>query len=1180
MIHHLYKFINEKKIFCFNVETIRQPTETELTIILDLIDTNLDIKFDHNDYIEYGPYPNLISPWCTNALTILKKCGIKIIKRIEQSILIKKEFFKDRMVDKMTQMIYKNKITSFDTQPNMDNIYFVTDIEEENKKEKLGFDDQDIDYYKELFKNRNPTNLELLDLSQSNSEHSRHWFFNGNLIKNDKKLPSLFQMIKGTQKNNNNSIIAFSDNASAIRGSIINYFHVDLNNKFTCINQLFHPTFTAETHNFPTSVAPFPGAATGTGGRIRDNQCIGRGGLCIAGLTGYSVGDIKLERNVKILIEASNGASDYGNKFGEPVIGGFCRSYGKTMDRNERIEYMKPIMFSAGIGQLNDMHKNKIIKNEKILVIRLGGPAYRIGMCGGSASSRDQKTKNECADYDAVQRGDPEMENKLNRVIRKCIDMGDNNPILSIHDQGAGGMANVTKEIIYPWGANINLDKVILGDQNMTAMEIWISEHQEQNTVLISEKDKEFMKKLCKKENLPIANIGELNNTGFIEVKKNGKIVEELELEKIMGKNVKTYYLDERLPYFCSNKFNSHNIVQLLINVLKSPSVCSKRFLVNKVDRSVGGLIAQQQCVGPLHTPLSDYNIVAQSFFNKSGIISAIGEKPIIGLIDPAAMARMSIGEMLTNIIFAGVSKLENIKCSGNWMWPAKFSGEKYRIYCAVKAMCDAMEKLGIALDGGKDSLSMSYQNSKTKEIIKAPGTLVISGYVDTPNITNGITPDFKINNNRVYYINLSNGKYRLGGSILMETQNCLGNECPDADINLLKYVFNKMQELDIISGHDVSDGGFITTLLEMCFAGNKGFRGNINGGIEMLFAEELGLIVEVENDKKLYESFDKSYCIYIGQIINEDMFELDTRDGNIKMKMTELRDIWESTSFELDKLQTNEKCVESEYFEYKNMFGYQLDDIITNHIESIKIKSIKPKVAVIREEGSNGDREMAAILYDVGFDVYDIIIDDQINLEMFRGIIFVGGFSYSDVFGAAKGWYQTIISNKKIKDQFDIFYNRDDTFSLGICNGCQLMAHLGWIPATKLVKNDSGRFESRFSRVRINKSNSIMLKNMENNILGIWVAHQEGKFILKEKIENIPIQYVDYKNNVAEKYPFNPNGSENAIAGLCSNNGRHLAMMPHPERTVFGWQIPYGFQKKQEYTTWYLMFKNAYKWC
>jgi len=1219
MFRKYYK-TNSDNIECYYVELNKEISREEENTILSIIDPNL-YHINVLDYIEYGPNINMVTPWCSNALAIFSKCGVNCINRIERSFLVEKQNFDSSLVDPMVQTIYKFPLESFSTNSKKHNdFYYVKNIEKENSDKKLGFDETDIDYYKKLYKKlkRKPTNIELYDLAQSNSEHSRHWFFKGKIVKDGKLLTnSLFKMIKNTQNGSNkNSIIAFKDNASAIKGFNIKKMYTDINSyEIRKVHKIYHTTFTAETHNFPTGIAPFPGAATGVGGRIRDTHAIGRGGLVVAGTAGYCVGNLDnskyTDKNIRTLIKASDGASDYGNKFGEPIILGFCRSFGQTINK-QRVEWTKPIMFSGGIGLLENEYINKYTPDESMLVVKLGGPAFRIGVGGGSASSRDQNTKNSRDDHNAVQRGDPEMENKLNRVIRACIELEHNNPILSIHDQGAGGTANVTKEIVYPKGAKINLDKIVCGDETMNALELWVSEFQEQDTILTDSSKLNILKKICKRENVPIAVIGHVNSSGKIKVYENSghfnkhKVV-DLPLEPVLGDNIpqKVYNVEEvkqELQEFDVSELQE-DLITIITKVFRKPSVGSKRFLTNKVDRSVTGLIAQQQCIGPLHTPLSNFGIIAQSYYGSTGSVTSIGERPLIGLIDSAAMARMAVGEMLTNMMFAKITSIKDIKCSGNWMWPMKLNGEQYEIYKACKAMCDTVEQFGIALDGGKDSLSMVYKDGKTGEIVKCPRELVISGYALMEDISCKVTPDFKQHLNEIIYIDLAHGKQRLGGSVLAQCYNKIGKDCPDmVNTDSIIDIFNKIQkfiqENKIVSGHDRSDGGLITTLCEMAFSGNFGLNVNIGRinpekSIKCLFNEELGVVIEVEpqhTEEILNVLNEHINCAhFLGKVIDNNKITVaDNSKILMNENMAHLRDIWEERSFELEMLQCNKECVKEEKDSMKSRKNFKFS--INKKLDSIHTTiPHKWNVAIIREEGSNSDREMMAAFDMAGFNVYDICMNDLINdktltLDKFRGVVFVGGFSFSDVLGSGKGWYEVIRNNKRIKRIFDKFYKRKDTFSLGVCNGCQLMARLGWIPKCELKKNKSKRFESRFSHIKVKSSKSIMLKGFDDSYLGIWVAHGEGRFELKEEVHSssIPVQYVDDSREITEKYPFNPNGSEDGIAALCSDNGRHLAIMPHPERSFLEWQWPYNNDAimSNRYTPWFKMFVNAYLWC
>ena len=1265
---------------------------------------------------EVGPRMNFTTAWSTNAVSICHACGLTKITRIERSRRYKLIFsqqanpplppfakgghggitfnlqpFLELIHDRMTECPYPNQLTTFETGIKPEPVYEVPLIEEGrealrkiNSNMGLGLDEWDIEYYYNLFVNdigRNPTNVECFDLGQSNSEHSRHWFFKGRLIIDGKEMSqTLMDIIKQPlRKNLRNSIIAFKDNSSAIHGYEILTIIPEYPGKpsrFQNTKLNYHIIFTAETHNFPTGVAPFPGAETGTGGRIRDIHATGRGSIVIAGTAAYCVGNLQipgyplpwedssfeypanLATPLQIEIDASNGASDYGNKFGEPVIQGFTRSFGLRLPNGERREWIKPIMFTGGVGQIDDTHVEKKDSQKGMLVVKIGGPAYRIGIGGGAASSMIQGENIAELDFSAVQRGDAEMEQKVNRVIRACVEMGDLNPVISIHDQGAGGNSNVIKEIIYPAGATISVRNILVGDNTLSVLEIWGAEYQENNALLIRSEKAEVFLDLCKREKVTCSIIGVITGDGYIvlyDAEDNSTPV-NLELSKVLGKMPqKTFRMEHLEPTFEPLQLPEDITVKdALEKVLRIVSVGSKRFLTNKVDRSVTGLIAQQQCVGPLQLTLSNVAVISQSHFGLTGAAISIGEQPIKGLINPQAMARMTVGEALTNIIWVKISAIEDIKCSGNWMWAAKLPGEGTRLYDAAVALRDIMTELGIAIDGGKDSLSMAAMvvDSSKKEVVKAPGTIVVSAYVTCPDITKVITPDIKRpGESRLLYIDLGNGKYRIGGTALAHALEQIGDESPDLDDpHLLKRTFNAIQRLIsedlILSGHDRSDGGLITTLLEMAFGGNCGLDIDIHNAecrmrnaeysairnpkseIPLLFSEELGLVIEylIEKEEIITGILRDSSIPFqlIGKTLSEKEITIKTNsDVVLNEDMRVLRNIWEETSYHLDRLQANPNCVDEERkvnfdrkgpkyiltFTPKNPPSTPIDPSaspvtkggIKRGVEGLP--DLTPKVAIIREEGSNGDREMTSAFYHVGFEVWDITMTDLIegraNLDNFRGIAFVGGFSYADVLDSAKGWAGVIRFNKRLYEQFQNFYERHDTFSLGVCNGCQLMALLGWIPwkgisdklQPRFIHNKSGRFESRFPTVRILPSPSIMLKGMEGSTLGVWVAHGEGRLYFPEKeiMEEIlkreiaPIRFVDEDGEFTETYPFNPNGSPFGITALCSPDGRHLAMMPHPERTFLKWQWPYmpeEWRKNLGVSPWLKMFQNAIEWC
>ncbi|MDI6800557.1 MAG: phosphoribosylformylglycinamidine synthase [Thermodesulfovibrionales bacterium] len=1295
--------------YCFNIEAASLLTNEELNILRWLLSETFEPEnfsdksflthspihpFTHSLIFEVGPRMNFTTAWSANAVSICHAVGLTKIKRIERSRrykLIRSQIllepasspihpFTDSPIheflslvhDRMTECPYPEPLKNFDTGVIPEPVKIIPLIErgraalnEINKEMGLGLDEWDIDYYYNLFVNdlkRNPTNVECFDLSQSNSEHSRHWFFRGKLIIDGEEIQeSLMQIVKEPYKKNpGNSIIAFKDNSSAINGYTIKTIvpsNPSAPSSFKEKDSTYHIIFTAETHNFPTGVAPFPGAETGTGGRIRDVHATGKGSLVIAGTAAYCVGNLfipdyplpwehgsliypkNLASPLQIEIEASNGASDYGNKFGEPLIQGFTRSFGLRLPDGERREWIKPIMFTGGVGQIDATHTEKDAPQKGMAVVKAGGPAYRIGMGGGAASSMISGENIEELDFNAVQRGDAEMENKLNRVIRACVEMGKNNPIVSIHDQGAGGNCNVVKEIIHPAGAKIDIRKIIIGDNTLSVLEIWGAEYQEQDALLIHSSSINMFKQLCAREKLPVAIIGDITEDGFIRLydSNDNSIVEDLNLEKVLGHMPqKTFNLD-RIPTRTQPLHLPHDITisEAIDRVLRMLSVGSKRFLTNKVDRSVTGLIARQQCAGPLQLTVSDVAVTAQSHFGLTGAAISIGEQPIKGLINPAAMARMSVGEALTNIVWAKISSLQDIKCSANWMWASKLSGEGARLYDAAIAMRDIMIDLGIAVDGGKDSLSMAAMVThpdRQNETVKAPGTLVISAYAPCPDITKVITPDIKKHGkSRLIYIDLGNGKNRLGGSAIAHCYKQVGDESPDVDnAQLLKDAFNTIQELVdkelILSGHDRSDGGLITTLLEMAFAGNCGLDIDLrqktddrkqmteNEILAILFSEELGLVIEYLPDKEdeivaILGKFSVP-CQIIGRTLSEKKIKVNlithaaSRITIFDEDMRKLRAVWEETSHRLDMLQANPGCVieerESIYDRQCPSCRISFDPEQTPDV-ILKRKS-KPAVAIIREEGSNGDREMASAFYAAGFEPWDVtmtdLLNDKIDLSSFKGIAFVGGFSYADVLDSAKGWAATIRSNKKIYEQFQRFYDRPDTFSLGVCNGCQLTALLGWLPwqgvnddrQPRFIHNKSGRFESRFATVKILESPSIMLKGMEDSVLGIWVAHGEGlahfpdKKILDEAIKKnlAPIRYVDDAGEITEKYPFNPNGSPYGITALCSPDGRHLSMMPHPERVFLKWQwawMPEDMKKEIKASPWLMIFQNARQW-
>lgn len=1259
---------------CFNIETDGLLSPEDLQKLKWLLSETFEPeKFGEQSFapsvtkvVEVGPNNNFTTAWSTNAVAICRACGIKNVTRIEFS---RRYFLPDgtevapfvaAVHDRMTERHYAQPLTSFASDIKPEPVKEIPLLEkgrqalvEANTEFGLGMDEQDFDYYMDLFCNilkRNPTDVELFQLAQANSEHSRHHFFKGQIIIDGKKMPrTLLEIIEAPyQKMPGNSVIAFHDNSSAVRGFecwTILPKQVDQPAAFGRVKLNYHIIFTAETHNFPSGVAPFPGAETGTGGRIRDIQAVGRGGLMIAGTAGFCVGNLcipgynlpwedaalslvpNLATPLQILLQESAGGFDYGNKIGEPVIIGFARSFDQQVSGRRR-SWLKPIMFTGGIGQMLDEHVEKNKPQPGDLVIILGGPNYRIGMGGGAASSMVQGDNKAGLDFDAVQRGDAEMEQKTVRVHNACIALRKANIIEEDHDLGAGGNCNAIPEGVVPTGGKIRLKDLPLGDKTLSAREIWGNESQERYLHIIKAENLGLYTAICQREKCPFAVVGEITGDEHIRlVDEDGSMPVDLALKYLFGEVPQKKFEFTRQPRKLQRLVfpKSLSIRDALDRVLRDLSVGSKNWAVNKVDNSVSGLIAQAQRVGILQKPLSDMAVVANSHFGYTGAATSIGERAILELLNPKAMARMSVAESLTNLIWARISDWQAIRYSANWMWAAKVDDEGARLYDAALALSKFLIELeGPVIDGGKDSLSMAakVKHQGKTDTVKAPGTLVMSAYAPMPDIRLKVTPDIKAPGySNLMFIDLAKGKQRLGGSTLAKVFKQAGKSCPDVeDANLLRQAFFAVQKLIardlILSGHDRSDGGLITCLLEMAFAGNCGLDLDFRQSkpvswLNYLFNEELGLVIEYlpENEKKIRGILRRhgltGYCHVIGKtVVPKEIFLENYGQGIFNSYMPYLRKTWEETGYALERLQANPACIDQEVESCFDRSGvsYNLPFAPKPTSEKILEADNKPKVAILREEGSNGDKEMAVSFWLAGFEPWDVtmsdIISGRISLEIFQGIAFVGGFSYADVLDAGKGWAGSIRFNAKAMLEFRKFYERPDTFSLGVCNGCQVEALMGWVPwdgielakQPRFTRNTSRRFESRMPAVKIFDSPAIMLKGMTGSILPAIAAHGEGRFhctdqeiINKIKDLNLaPIRFVGDNGEMTEVYPFNPNGSPMGWTALCSPDGRHLAFMEHPERMTLLWQWPYlpNAWKGLEASPWLKMFQNAYDWC
>ncbi len=1150
----------------------------------------------------------------------------------------------------MTECPYPAPLTTFETGVIPEAVYEVPLMEVGPEALSaipgISMDEWDRNFYYDYFvtkHRRNPTIVEIMDLNNANSEHSRHGFFRGRQVIDGEEQPeNLMEIVKSTlTANPENSVIAFKDNSSAIIGRSCRVMTPAVPGAPSPLGlheATYHILFTAETHNFPTGVAPFPGAETGTGGRLRDVQGTGRGGFVGAGTAAYCVANLhipgydlpweerypcpaNLATALEIEIEASNGASDYGNKFGEPLIQGFTRSFDLRLADGERWGFLKPIMFTGGIGQIDDRHLEKNEALTGMHIIQVGGPAYRVGFGGGAASSMLQGDNVADLDFNAVQRGDAEMEQKMNRVIRACNEMGDKTLIEVIHDQGAGGPGNVLKELVEKAGGRINIRRIKAGDPTMSVLEIYVAEYQERNGFLISPENLEAFQAICQREKVNCEVLGQV--TGdlrfVVEDELDGSTPVDLELNEVLGNVPTKTFTDSRIraPLAPLLLPQGLTVRQALSNVLRLLAVGSKRFLTNKVDRSVTGLIARQPCCGPLQATVSDVAVVAQSYFAISGGACAIGEQPIKLIADPKAGARMSVGEAVTNLVWARVEGLKQAKCSANWMWASKLPGEGAALYDAACAMREVMISLGVAVDGGKDSLSMATRVGE--ETVKSPRELVISLYATMDDIRRVATPDLKHPGHSVLLaIDLGGGKNRLGGSALAQTLKQIGAEPADVDDPaLLARAFAAIQGLLdrdlILAGHDRSDGGLITTLLEMAFSGNCGLEIDLAGegsALAQLFSEELGLVFEVEEAGHQAIMAELDAAGVPTQCLGRTVIDKRIRvrcGGEVVLAeaMQVLRGEWEETSFQLEQRQMNPACAREEKEVLFDRQGpvYHLPFTPQPTAPAILARSAKPKVAILRDEGSNSDREMSAAFLSAGFEPWDVSMTDllagRITLEGFRGLAAVGGFSYADVPESAKGWAATIKFNERLAAMFHAFYNRPDTFTLGICNGCQLFGLLGWVPwqgidaahQPRFVRNTSGRFESRWSTVKVLPSPAMMLRGMEGLVFGIQVAHGEGYLNFPDQTIERQVReqqlatlcFVDDQGQATTTYPMNPNGSPGGITGLCSPDGRHLAMMPHPERTFLTWQAPWlpeGMKRELVASPWLRMFQNAYAWC
>lgn len=1168
-----------------------------------------------------GPRAAMVSPWSTNAVEITQNMGIHGIIRIEEFTNVEGDFtdFDPMLSQKFSTL--DQHIFDIDIEP--EPIKEIDNIEEYNQQEGLALNSDEIIYLENLSKklNRKLTDSEVFGFSQVNSEHCRHKIFNGTFEIDGKEMPaSLFQLIKKTSKENPNGIVsAYKDNVAFIKGPKATQFAPKSPDKPDYYQKTeFESVISlkAETHNFPTTVEPFNGAATGSGGEIRDRLAGGKGSLPLAGTAVYMTSYSRLNNNrpwekgmeerewlyqtpLDILIKASNGASDFGNKFGQPLIAGSVLTF-EHQEEARKLGFDKVIMLAGGIGYGKADQAIKDIPNKGDKVVILGGENYRIGMGGAAVSSADTGEFSSGIELNAIQRSNPEMQKRAANAVRGMVE-NEYNPIVSIHDHGAGGHLNCLSELVEETGGIIDLDKLPIGDPTLSAKELIGNESQERMGLIIGEKDIEILKRVADRERSPMYDVGIVtgDHRFCFKSSKTGEKPMDFALEDMFGSSPQTILKDKTIVRnYASAVYDISSVHNYVEQVLQLEAVACKDWLTNKVDRCVTGRVAKQQCVGPLQLPLNNCGVMALDYNGKEGVATSIGHSPISALVDPTAGSRNSIAESLTNIIWAPLENgLKSISLSANWMWPCNNEGEDARLYEAVKGVSDFALELGINVPTGKDSLSMK-QKYKNDEVI-SPGTVIISAAGHCSDIKKIVEPVLQKNGGSIYYINISQDTFKLGGSSFGQILGVIGDEVPTIkNAKTVKSIFNTLQQLiseeKIVAGHDVASGGLITTLLEMCFADlNLGAEIDFSSFsetdlVKILFSENCGIVFQASVDAEIEKSLNENDIEYtkLGNVISQDVLQIKHKDMSLDFSISEMRDKWYTTSYLLDQKQSGIIKAKERFQNYKNQpLKFSFPKHFSGKVPQINMDQPRIKAAIIREKGSNSEREMAYAMHLAGFDVKDVHMTDLIEgretLEDIRFIAAVGGFSNSDVLGSAKGWAGAFLYNEKANQALNNFFSKDNTLSLGVCNGCQLFIELGLINSEHdqkptMLHNDTNKFECSFTSVTIQENNSVMLSSLAGSTLGIWAAHGEGKFNFPKTEENYSI----VGKYGYDAFPSNPNGSDFNTAILCDTSGRHLVMMPHLERSTFPWNwAHYPKINDDEVSPWLEGFVNAKKW-
>ena len=1182
-----------------------------------------------------GPRREMITPWSTNAVEITQNMGLTGISRIEEYVPVSSG---EAEHDPMLQRIYNGlnqDIFTISKQP--DPIVYIEDIEAYNKQEGLALSDEEMSYLNEVSRKleRRLTDSEVYGFAQVNSEHCRHKIFNGTfVIDGEEKPTSLFKLIKRTSQENPNGLVsAYKDNVAFVKGPRVRQFYPVNPDRPDYFEERPLDTvisLKAETHNFPTTVEPFNGAATGSGGEIRDRLGGGRASLPIAGTAVYMTSYPRLSPDMRwqyamnerkwlyqtpaeILIKASNGASDFGNKFGQPLICGSLFTF-EHCENEKQFAYDKVIMLAGGVGfaAKKDAIKGEPKPGQSVVIA--GGDNYRIGMGGGAVSSVETGQYANAIELNAVQRANPEMQKRVANVIRALAESAFN-PIVSIHDHGAGGHLNALSELIEATGGFIDIDALPVGDPTLSDKEIIGNESQERMGFVIKPKDIPLVERIAQRERAPLYVVGRTTDDHRLTFgHKDGRTAIDLAVTDMLGNSPKTVITDSTVKNeYKDAATDSSQLERYISDVMMLESVACKDWLTNKVDRSVTGRVARQQCQGEIQLPLSDCGVVALDYHGRKGIATSIGHAPAAALANPAAGSRLAIAEALTNIVGADLALgLKSVSLSANWMWPCKNPGEDAALYSAVEACSDFACRLGINIPTGKDSLSMTQKYGNDK--VYAPGTVIISAAAPVENVRRTLSPVVvPSSNSTLYYIDFSSDRLRLGGSALAQTLNAVGSDAPDVkDAEAFAKAFDTVQTLvrkrKLLAMHDVSAGGLVTTLLEMVFANSRGGLKMYTDGfksvlketdlIKILFAENPAIVIQADDARKVSveEILDKAGVVYfpIATTSPERVLQISHNEELHLVNIDSMRKLWYTPSYLLDRLQSGEDCAAMRFTNFAAQpLKYLLPKGFKGTLERYGLSDDRGsersgvRAAIIREKGVNGDREMAYSLFLAGFDVKDVHMTDLMSgretLDDVNMIVFCGGFSNSDVLGSAKGWASGFRWNETARETLRRFYAREDTLSLGVCNGCQLMIELNLLfgggddAPVEMLHNTSHKFESEFVNMTIPQNNSVMFGSLSGVRTGIWVAHGEGRFAFKKPLKEMNV----VGRYSYTRYPGNPNGSTGAVAALASADGRHLAMMPHLERAIFPWQCAYypRSRRNDEVTIWIEAFVNARKW-